>query len=120
MPKTITLPKLQAKAQDVFNRWVRHRDADKPCISCGKIGNQAGHYLPVKQFGSVRYHPDNCWLQCAYCNCYAHGNQIMYRRNLVARIGEEAVTNLEEYAIANRVKRWSREELMDIIEKYKV
>lgn len=118
MSKKLTLPKLHAKAQKVFNTWVRNRDEGKPCISCGKQGNQAGHYLSVKQFGSVRYHPDNCWLQCAYCNCYAHGNSIMYRRNLIKRIGESRVIKLEEYAIANRVKKWSVDELEEIIKKY--
>lgn len=117
--KNVSIPKLQKKAQTVFNAWIRKRDEGEPCISCGKYtANQAGHYLPVKQFGSVRYHIDNCALQCSYCNCYAHGNQILYRRNLIKRIGEKRVIKLEEYAIANRIKKWSRSELEEIIQKY--
>ena len=42
----------------------------------------------------------------------------MYRRNLIKRIGESRVIKLEEYAISNRVKKWSVEEIEDIIKKY--
>ena len=112
------LPKLLKKAQDVFNAWVRERDQNRPCISCGKIGNQAGHYFPVKGFSGLRYNEDNVNLQCAYCNCYQHGNQAMYRIGLVNRIGEKRVKALEEKAISERVYKWSREELNEIIVKY--
>ena len=112
------LPKLLKKAQDVFNAWVRERDQNRPCISCGKIGNQAGHYFPVKGFSGLRYNEDNVNLQCAYCNCYQHGNQAMYRIGLVNRIGEKRVKALEEKAISERVYKWTREELNEIIVKY--
>jgi hypothetical protein len=39
---------------------------------------------------------------------------------LIKRIGEKAVLELERDAIENRVKKWSREELEEIIEKYKI
>jgi len=115
----VPLPKLLKKTQDVFNAWVRQRDEGKPCISCGKPGNQAGHYFPVKGFSSLRFDERNVNLQCAYCNCYMHGNQAMYRIGLVKRIGEENVLDLEADAVNNRVKKWTRDELQEIINKYK-
>ena len=118
MAKVIPLPKLLKKAQDVFNAWIRRRDEDRPCISCGKPGNQAGHYFPVKGFSGLRYHENNVHLQCAYCNCYQHGNQAMYRIGLVHRIGENKVKELEQLALDDRVKKWSREELNEIIRRY--
>jgi hypothetical protein len=42
----------------------------------------------------------------------------MYRIGLVVKIGEKAVKELEKIAKNNRVKKWSREELNAIIEKY--
>lgn len=113
-----SLPKLHKKAQKVFNAWIRHRDEGKPCISCGKQANQAGHYFSVKQFSALRYHPDNVHLQCPYCNCYAHGNQAMYRIGLVNRIGEKQVKKLEALALSTRVKKWTAGELLQIIDQY--
>ncbi len=118
MTKVTPLPKLLEKAQKVFNAYIRKRDEGRPCISCGKEGNQAGHYFTVKQFSALRYNEKNCWLQCSYCNLYAHGNQAMYRIGLVARIGEDKVKQLEQLAHDNRIKKWTREELNEIIEKY--
>lgn len=42
----------------------------------------------------------------------------MYRIGLVARIGEDKVKQLEQLALDNRIKKWTREELNEIIEKY--
>src|SRR5690349_4806618 len=109
--KLVPLPKLKARAEKIFNSWIRSRDQGKPCISCGAPANQAGHYFPVKQFSALRYNELNVNLQCAYCNCYCHGNQAMYRIGLVKRYGELAVEELEREAIDNRVKKWTRPEL---------
>jgi len=118
--KCVPLPKLKEKAQKVFNAFIRERDKGMPCISCGSLNaNQAGHYFPVGRFSALRYHPDNCHLQCAGCNCYAYGNQAMYRIGLVKRIGVLAMEALEREAIETPVRKWTREELMLIIDTYK-
>lgn len=115
--KLIPIPKLLKKAQDVVNRKIRETKG-MTCISCGKEANQAGHYLPVKQFSGVRFTKNNIWPQCAYCNCYAHGNQAMYRIGLVKIIGESAVKELEEIAIRTRRYKWTRDELIDVIKTH--
>jgi hypothetical protein len=118
--KLISLPKLTKSAQQVFNKYIRTRDEGLVCISCGSDkANQAGHWISVKQSSALRFHEWNVNLQCAGCNLYLHGNQVMYRVGLVQKIGEKAVAELESMYINNRIKKWTREELEDIINKYK-
>jgi Zn-dependent M16 (insulinase) family peptidase len=50
---------------------------------------------------------------------FKHGNQAMYRIGLVERIGEKAVKELEFEAVNNRIKKWQRNELNDLIDRYK-
>ena len=114
------LPKLIKDTQQVFNKYVRTRDQGMVCISCGKDNaNQAGHYFPVKGFSALRFHEWNVNIQCAGCNMYLHGNMGLYRVGLVNKIGEPAVKELESIAIGNRIKKWDRTELEDLINKYK-
>jgi hypothetical protein len=118
--KAKPLPKLIKDTQQVFNKYVRTRDQGLVCISCGKDNaNQAGHYFPVKGFSALRFHEWNVNLQCAGCNMYLHGNMGLYRVGLVNKIGESAVKELESIAIAQRIKKWDREELEELINKYK-
>jgi hypothetical protein len=115
--KLIPIPKLLKKAEKVFNAYIRKRDLGLQCISCQNAGTQAGHYFPVR-FSGVRFHEFNVNLQDAYCNCYAYGNQAMYRIGLVKKYGEKAVKELEEEAIQTQYKKWTRDELLEIIKKY--
>ncbi|WP_196248838.1 recombination protein NinG [Burkholderia multivorans] len=86
--------------QTVFNRWIRARDADLPCISCGRPASwkgqwDAGHYRSVGSNPAVRFDPLNVNKQCGPCNVHLSGNLIAYRAGLVAKIGLEAVERLE-------------------------
>ena len=118
--KLKTIPHLTKDAQQVFNKYIRTRDEGMVCISCGSDkANQAGHWISVKQSSALRFHEWNVNLQCAGCNLYLHGNQVMYRVGLVKKIGEKAVCELESLYIGNRIKKWGRTELEDIINKYK-
>ena len=118
--KLKSLPKLIKDAQQVFNKYIRTRDAGLVCISCGSDkANQAGHWISVKQSSALRFHEWNVNLQCAGCNLYLHGNQVMYRVGLVKKIGEKAVAELESMYVNNRIKKWDREELENIINQYK-
>lgn len=116
--KPIPLPKLLKKTEKVFNAYIRERDNGLMCISCSNPGNQAGHYFPVAYSG-VRFDEINVNLQDASCNCYRYGNQAMYRIGLVRKYGERAVKELEERAVKTKYYKWSRQELNDLMEKYK-
>jgi hypothetical protein len=86
------------EAQVLFNEWVRLRDADRPCVSCGRHHNgqyHAGHYRSVGANPELRFEPDNVWKQCAPCNTHLSGNLVNYRISLLHVIGVERVEWLE-------------------------
>ena len=121
MAKQKTLGQLKQDVQKIFNKNIRERDKEQMCISCGRPGNQAGHYHNVKQYDSLRYDPDNCHLQCAHCNMWLHGNLIEYRKGLIERIGEDRVLDLEDKAAEYKRTghKWTRQELQEIKDHYK-
>jgi hypothetical protein len=78
------------KCQKAFNEFVRLRDQDKPCISCGKpLGKKfdAGHYCSAGAYPELRFLEDNVHGQCVACNQHLHGNLIEYTDGLKERIG---------------------------------
>jgi hypothetical protein len=85
------------EAQAAFNAWIRLRDAEIGCISCGTLNGKrnAGHYLSTAARPELRFDEDNVHLQCERCNTYLHGNLIAYRVALLARIGVDGVARLE-------------------------
>ena len=88
------------KTQIDFNKMIRLRDRDLPCISCGttnpNIQYAAGHYRTVAAAGELRFDELNCHKQCnANCNQARSGNIGEYRIGLVKKIGLEAVEALE-------------------------
>ena len=106
-------------AQAVFNKFIRLRDQGLNCISCDKPAKKenAGHYFSSGGHGSVRFDEDNVHLQCEYCNTYLSGNLLNYQVGIERRIGGERLLQLHEKA--HLTKRWSRDELESLIEKYK-
>lgn len=117
MKKLTPLPKLLEKTQRVFNAYIRARD--KHCISCGGPVEQAGHYHSQGHHSALRFDPINTNGQCRRCNMFLHGNLIKYRQGLVEKYGEDIVKELEERANTDRLKKWSRDELEELIAKYK-
>lgn len=120
----ITIPKLTAKAQKVFNAFIRSRDSQDgyfTCISCGKTlpveQMNAGHYVPQKNSSFLRFNEYNVNGECQYSNGFDEFHLIGYRRNLIDKIGLDMVEWLE--ANARVTKKWSRTELNEIIERYK-
>ena len=116
--KETSIPKLTKKAQEVFNMWIRTRDKDVGCISCGSQIDHAGHYLSAGNHGNLRFSEVNVNGQCLRCNNFLHGNLIHYRQGLVKKYGEQRVEILESQA--HKSKKWSRIELEAIIQHYKI
>ena len=109
---------LLKRAQTIFNRYIRERDKDLTCISCGSWANaQAGHYMSAGHHSALRFNENNVHRQCAKCNTFLHGNLINYRKGLIKRIGEEKVRELEDTPRISH--KWDRFELIHIIETYK-
>lgn len=114
-----SVPQLLKKAQIVFNKWIRERDKDLGCISCGSWSNpQAGHYLSQGHHSALRFNEFNVNRQCLRCNSFLHGNLINYRIGLVKKIGEDKVNELETYS--KSAHRWDRFTLISLITKYKL
>ena len=114
--------KLMTEAKAAFQKWVRLRDKDKPCISCGKLEAEqfdGGHYRKAEIYRGVIFDEDNVHKQCSYCNRFLHGAEVEYRNGLIKRIGERKVVELEERAKRTQQRKWSRSELVMIREKYK-
>lgn len=120
-----TLPMLHKEARFWFNRWIRLRDADEPCISCGKpppdmsglhAGRDCGHFRSVGSAGHLRYTEDNAAGQCVHCNQYLAGNYTGFRKGQIERIGEARVMELEN---DNRPEKWQRDQVRGIRDTYK-
>ena len=85
-------------AQTAFNAWIRLRDENEPCISCGRHHDgqyHAGHYLSTGARPELRFHEWNVNKQCQPCNTHLSGNLLLYRVWLIKKIGYEAVSWLE-------------------------
>jgi DNA-directed RNA polymerase subunit M/transcription elongation factor TFIIS len=107
-------------AQQVFNKWVRLRDQEQGCISCGNpLGSKydAGHFWSAGGHSSVRFDPDNVHAQCVYCNQYLHGNLLNYQIGIQQRIGADRLIELQ--AKAHETRKFTRDELKEIISTYK-
>ena len=77
----------------------------------------AGHYISSGKSKFLTFNEDNVHLQCEYCNTYKHGNPIDYRINLIKKIGVDRVEYLENNR--HKTKKYTREELYEIIDEYK-
>lgn len=106
-------------AQQVFNKYIRLRDAGNVCISCQKkpLKENAGHFYNANNHWSVRFDERNVHLQCEHCNTYLSGNLIYYRENLLKKIGIEEFESLS--AEAMKTRKFTIEELKEIIATYK-
>ena len=118
--KKISLSKQVAKTQKVFNEFIRTRDSNLPCISCGSSNTEhAGHFYPAGKYTHLRYNETNVHAQCRKCNFFEHGNLILYRINLEKKIGIDRLLLLD--SIAKRgVHKWSIVELEILEDEYKL
>jgi hypothetical protein len=86
------------EAQTAFNAYIRLRDDDKPCISCGRYHQgqyHAGHYRTTAAAPQIRFNTYNVHKQCSVCNNHKSGNIVEYRINLIGRIGQDRLEELE-------------------------
>jgi len=103
------------------NQYVKLRDFDQPCISCGttnpSIKYDAGHYRTVKAAPQLRFHLDNIHKQCSNnCNVHLSGNTFHYRPRLIKKIGLERFEFVENY---NEIHRYTVDECKELIAKFK-
>jgi hypothetical protein len=138
--KSIPLSKLKSGAQHEFNAFIRERDFEDACISCGAVlfeqqaggAWDAGHYRTVAAAAQLRFNEDNCHKQCKSCNSGVKRDpkgrvlavldlermltiRAEYRVRLIAKIGLERVEALEN---SHEIKHWERDELIAIRREY--
>lgn len=115
------LSELIWRAKDKFHAYIRKRDQDQPCISCGKYTTlQAGHFFSAGKYPGLRFDEDNVHGQCLRCNYFLSGNLINYETNLRNKIGDERVDDLKFKAAQFKRTgfKWNRFFLEEIIKKY--
>jgi len=114
-----------------FNKFIRLRDCDENgranCISSNQPLRykteycQAGHFYPGGKYECLRFNENNVHIQGKSDNYFASANILEYRKNLIKKIGEDVVKELD--FISDQHKRthfkWNRFALIEIIEIYK-
>lgn len=107
------------EAQAAFNEFIRLRDKDLPCVSCGRHHEgkyDAGHFRTVGGNPALRFEPMNCAKQCVPCNRHKSGDIINFRLELIRRIGADKVDWLEG---PHEPKRYTIEDLKAIKAEYR-
>lgn len=111
------------EAKKVFQKWIRARDVEQYCISCGVAFSvpywDAGHFKKAELYRGVIFDEDNVHKQCRKCNYYLDGNELNYRQGLIQRIGIKRVKQLEKKAEETKKTKYSDEFLKSIKQKYK-
>jgi hypothetical protein len=119
--KLKTIGYYKAEARKSFQKWIRLRDSDKPCISCNStIAStfDGGHFYKAEVYSGLIFNENNCHKQCRKCNRFMNGNELNYRKGLIARYGIDYVVNLDNICDKNRVKKYTKEELITIKKQY--
>lgn len=101
-------------AQFWFNKFIRIRDGNNPCISCGRWHTgqyHAGHYRSVGSAPHLRFNENNCHKQCSVCNNHLSGNLLQYRAGIIQKLGAETVERLMS---DNTPKHYSIDDLKEI------
>ncbi|MBI6512047.1 recombination protein NinG [Proteus sp. PR00174] len=107
------------QAQTAFNAFIRERDKDEPCISCGRFHEgqyHAGHYRTTGANPELRFDEDNCHKQCAPCNNHLSGNIENYTPRLIEKIGQE---RFERLMGSHELLKWKREDYERIRDHYR-
>jgi len=120
--KLKTLTQYESEAKKEFQRFIRKRDENLPCISCGTFQTNlwdGGHFKKAELYSGVIFDEMNCHRQCRKCNRFLGGNELNYREGLVKRYGIDYVLEIEERALRLKKHKYSREDLIALKNLYK-
>lgn len=107
------------QAQQAFNEFIRYRDREEACISCGRQHEgqyHAGHFRTTGANPELRFNEDNVHKQCAPCNNHLSGNLIAYRPALIAKIGQ---ARFDALMGPHEMPKWKREDYIRIRDEYR-
>lgn len=90
-----TLKAAKARADKYFSLYIRERDKNKVCVTCGKRTSEkdCGHFIS-RRFESTRYDEKNSHGQCLKCNRFEYGNQFQYGQMIDFVYGEGTADKL--------------------------
>ena len=115
-----TKGEVENDVEKVVNAYIRERDKDLPCISCGATTCypyfHAGHFIAVGANPSIRFETENIHKQCAKCNTWGNGSYGTYRIGLIKKIGLDRVDWLEG---PHPVRKYTKDDLLEIKAQYK-
>lgn len=109
------------KTREVFHAYIKKRDEKKNCITCdSKSGPfDAGHCFKAEVYSGLIFNEMNCHKQCEKCNRFNNGEVEIYKQKIIEIYGQSKFNELQKEADLTRVKKYSREELFNIQNKYK-
>ena len=89
-----------ALLQTEVNKYIRLRDKDEPCCTCGAtnpdIKYDAGHYRTAGGNPELRFELTNIHKQCSVrCNQHGSGMRKEYREFIMAKYGEDHLAWLD-------------------------
>ena len=114
---------LTKKLDRIFSVYVRLSGTKETgsctCFTCSKVLHwreiQCGHFQS-RRFYSTRFHVLNCKPQCYGCNIGLSGNQYIFGVNLDKLHGEGTAESMVR--TSREVKKFTSEEMMDLIAQY--
>ena len=131
-----TITHWKPKAQAIFNKFIRLRDIDLPCVSCGATVEEiesgpyrpggywdAGHFLGRGAMPELRFHEDNVHKQCKSCNGAEKNPKKRdtvakeYEYRLRLRIGDDKVDFLKG---PHELPRLRVDDYINVFEEYKL
>lgn len=120
MPKkTKTIAKVLDDTAVLVQKYVRIKDFAEngycTCVTCGKTGHwkefDGGHWIS-RTYTIHKINQDQIFPQCKGCNRFAHKCHDDYTLFMVDKYGEDWVR--EMIATKRTIKKWDRQELLDI------
>lgn len=98
-----------------FNAYIRKRDENLPCISCGTthaIEWHAGHYKTAKAHPELRFNEFNVNKQCHHCNIALSGNIDGYKTGIIKRYGKSVLNDLDAFIPLGKLTVFELKELV--------
>ena len=117
-PTVIQLKKILWR---IVSPYIRQRD-NYTCFTCGekldKYNSHAGHFIPHGSYSDTDFDETNLHCQCIRCNKFLSGNLMEYTLKMIKMYGKKHVEDLRRRK--HIVKKWTKEELKELIEYYKI
>lgn len=108
----------------LVNQYVRWRDRDEPCCTCGttnpNIKYDAGHFHTKKARPDIRFELTNIHKQCSMrCNVHGSGMRNEYEKFIIEKYGAEhlAWLELEKRPLFDVFPNW--QDIEDEIDRYR-